>query len=223
MDAMKFQNYWDNRLSLENRLDWQFDILLNIPKQTQKEILSFLEPLKMKGNVGLFHYEHSIRVGILASRIAGYMHLDAKATLYAGLLHDVGKALVPVSTLGRTETWSKEDQDNIEPHVHDSYRLLRDKFDFSAEIVGLHHRFQKNCYPTEPFPHLHEYSKGTDVMIAFYGRILALADQFDAMHRVNSKGRLTGKEIKEKLIEFNLDLKILINNLYDDEILIEIP
>ena len=145
---------------------------------------SFLAILKQKSE---FTYHHSLRVGLLARRIARFMHLDEKALFFAGIFHDLGKSQVPLSTLHKTVGWSNEDARIMESHVMDSYRLLRDKFDFSAGIILWHHRFQKNCYPVELPPDLHEYSQGTKVLIEEYGRVLAIADVYDAMHRKNDK------------------------------------
>ncbi len=54
------------------------------------------------------------------------------------------------------------------------------------------------------------------------GRIVALADVYDALHRIDGKFEekkaLTGKEIREKMFEFNPDRKILVEALYKAEI-----
>jgi len=60
-------------------------------------------------------------------------------------------------------------------------------------------------------------------MIALYGRILAIADCYDALHRVNDKfgtvQALTGEDIKEKMFQFNPDQRVLLNELYEANIL----
>ncbi len=180
----------------------------------------FLAILKQKSE---FTYLHSLRVGLLARRIARFMHLDEKALFFAGIFHDLGKSLIPLSTLHKTAGWTSEDAKIMESHVMDSYRLLRDKFKFSAEIVLWHHRFQKNAYPLELPPLLDKYSEGTKVLIQEYGRVLAIADVYDAMHRKNNKFEegesITGEQIREKMLEFNSDRKELIEELYNVGIL----
>jgi len=191
---------------------------LDIKDWYQGEILAFLEPLRVKD---VATYEHSIRVGLLAQKIGRYIHLDPKALLYAGLLHDVGKAQTRLATLQKTEGWNEADTAEIMGHVMDGYRLIRDKFDFSAEIILWHHRFQPRGYPAQMPEALHGYSQGTQIMIPVYGRMLSLADTFDALHRVNDKHGdipITGAEIEQKMLTFHPDQKILVADLFKDGI-----
>ncbi|MBI2644867.1 HD domain-containing protein [Candidatus Uhrbacteria bacterium] len=213
-----FSQYLDPRVTLEERLRHAFDRLL-IPDNERAILTAFLEPLRSKSPVTRAHYEHSIRVALLARHIAQFMHLNEKPAFTAGLMHDIGKCQVDLGTLGKTEGWTEADTEAIKAHVIDGYRFLRNCLDFTAEIVVLHHRFQKGDYPDELPPHLHNYSEETKAMIALYGRILALADTYDALHRVNDKfgacTTLSGEEIKEKMIELNIDQHRLISQLYD--------
>jgi putative nucleotidyltransferase with HDIG domain len=178
------------------------------------DLLTFVRPLRVKN---LDHYEHSQRVAILSYEIGKEMGLDARAMLYAGLSHDIGKALVSSKVLSKDKDWTQEDAEAIKTHVGDGFRLLRDRFDFTAEIMVWHHRFQKNCYPVEEPELLHQHARGTQVMISFYGRLLALADVFDALHRVNPVA-LSGSEIRMALEKANPDLKPLIHRLYERNI-----
>ncbi|MBI4128981.1 MAG: HD domain-containing protein [Parcubacteria group bacterium] len=216
-----FSHYLDPRFTLEERLRRTFDEL-RIDNEQREAISAFLAPLKTKDPVTKFHYEHSIRVGLLARRIARFMHLDEKALFYAGLMHDVGKSQTCLGTLGKTGGWTDADTEEIKKHVTDGYRFLRDRFDFTAEVIVLHHRFQAGGYPAEVPPSLHSYSEGTKTMIMLYGRILALADVYDALHRINDKfgvrEALSGEQIKEKMLLFNPDQRRLITELYDAEI-----
>lgn len=216
-----FSQYLDPSLKLEERLNLAFDEL-QISSDEKEAFMIFLEPLRSKDPITHIHYEHSIRVGLVARLIARFMHLDEKALFYAGLLHDVGKCQVRLGTLGKTEGWTEVDAEAIKQHVMDGYRFLRDRFDFTAEVIVLHHRFQVTGYPVELPPHLHKYSEGTKAMIMMYGRMLALADVYDALHRINDKfgvcQALSGDEIKTQMIQLNPDQCKLITNLYDAEI-----
>ncbi|HEU0051107.1 MAG TPA: HD domain-containing protein [Patescibacteria group bacterium] len=216
----RFSNYLDPAIPLETRLVQAYAELGIVPEQ-QEDIERFLGLLKTKRET-LPHYEHSIRVAILARRIGKFMHQDEKALFYAGLLHDVGKALTNPATLDKVSGWSEADSIEMLRHVNDSYRLLAGRFDFTAQIVVLHHRFQVNCYPQNIPPSLHEYSEGTKVVILLCARILAIADVFDALHRVNDKtggAALSGEAIKEKLLAANTDQRRLIEELYESGIL----
>jgi len=191
---------------------------------TNKMILeSFLAPLRNKSLVTHFHYLHSLRVGLLARQIGSFIHHEEKPLLFAGTLHDLGKCQTPLHILGKTDSWNDEDQAAIERHVMDGYRLLRGRFDVTAEIMLWHHRFQENGYPKELPPFLHNYRETTRLLIREYGRIVALADVYDALHRIDArfgkKEALTGEKIKGKMLEFNPDRKKLILALYEANIL----
>lgn len=213
----RFLHYLEPDVSLETRLV-EVASKLKIAVTAKGQIMSFLQPLKEKDQAT---YEHSIRVGLLAPQIGEFIHLNPKPLFYAGLLHDIGKAQTRLAVLQKTEGWTEADTQEMRGHVMDGYRLVRDKYDFSAEIILWHHRFQPQGYPIERPPPLHEYSEATKIMIPWYGRILSLADTFDALHRVNEKhgpGDLTGEQIKEKMLLFHQDQKILVEGLFDANI-----
>lgn len=195
---------------------------IGVSDENASALMAFLAPLKAKGKVGEYHYGHSVRVALIAKKIGEYMGVDSKALFYSGLLHDVGKALTNPTTLGKTSDWTPDDSNEIKSHVFDGYRMLRGRFDFSAQVIAWHHMFQRNPYPEQVPPMIHPFSKGTEVTIAMYGRILAIADTYDAMHRVNSETggvALSESDIKAKMFAFHPDQKVLIENLYKDNVL----
>lgn len=207
---------------LENRLKNSFETL-RVNKVERKTIKAFLAPLKYKNQTTYQHYLHCLRVGLLGKQIAKFIHLDQKALFYAGLLHDIGKAQINRSVLSKTRNWNKKDILEIQHHVHYGYMLLRNKFDFTSKVILWHHRFQQNGYPKKNPSLLHIDTIQTKTMISFYGRILALADCYDALHRPNykfgNKKILTNQEIKDKMFELNQDQKYLLNELYQKRIL----
>jgi putative nucleotidyltransferase with HDIG domain len=217
--------YFPEAPTLEELLESAF-VNSSVKLADRTAIKAFLGPLKVKGEIGRFHYEHSLRVGILARKLAKALGLPIaaeRAMLFAGLLHDIGKALVPLDTLGKTDSWTEEDQRNIEPHVDDGFRMLRGKFDFSAQIMAWHHRFQPNCYPKEPAPLLHGYATDKELEIQVHGRLLMIADSFDAMHRVNfqygKKQALSAQEIKRRMLENNKDWEHIVEFFYREGVL----
>jgi putative nucleotidyltransferase with HDIG domain len=195
---------------------------LKVNPQDRTSIENFLEPLRQKD---IATYEHCVRVGFLAKRIGRFMHLDEKALFFAGLLHDLGKSEAPIETLSKTEGWTDADSQIVKQHVVDGYDAIKGRFDFTAEIIVLHHKFQDDGYPQILPPYLHDYSMGTQASIFEYARILALTDVYDALHRENDKfgekRKLSGIEIKEKMLELNPDKRELIEDLYRAEILIQ--
>ncbi|MFA6252656.1 MAG: HD domain-containing protein [Patescibacteria group bacterium] len=213
-DTREFVDYFDTSVSLEDRVQTDLDELQVAPNK-REAIHKYLDLIKDKHQSS---YEHSLRVGLIARQIAKFMGIDEKVLLYAGLLHDVGKTMVPASTLLKTEGWTPEDTANVQAHVESGYKLLRDKFDFTAEVILRHHRFQTRPYPEELPKSLHEYSEDTKTLINEYGRILAMADVYDALHRINDKHgvkrALNGEEIHEQMLSLNPDRTELVEKLY---------
>jgi len=213
----------DTSKSLAEKVDAVFDAK-RVPDDEREAALGLLEPLRIKGSVTLPHYEHSQRASIITEGVADFMHLETKAPFYSGLLHDTGKGLAPIEVLGKTDGWTAEDAAAIEPHVMDSYRLIKGRFDFTAEIILLHHRFQVAGYPAKLPPYLHPYSEGAKVMIKLCGYLLAMVDVYDSLHRVNNRSgqvrELNETEIKVKMLELFPDQRRLISELYGAHIFV---
>lgn len=212
----------DWTLNVHNTLEQQFYSACNelkIKEEDKVAIWSFLAPLRDKGSVTNFHFLHSLRVGLLARKIGEFTQHEGKPLFIAGVLHDLGKCQVALEALGKTAGWTKTDTKAMKRHVTDGYRMLRGKFDFSAEIILWHHKFQEDGYPKRLPPLLHDYRETSKLLIVEYGRIIALADVYDALHRTNDKfgetKKLSGEEIKEKVLEFNPDRTKLILALYE--------
>ncbi len=198
---------------------WEACKELGISGTNQTHLRSLLAPLRNKGSVTHFHYLHSLRVGLLARRIGQFMYHEEKPLFFAGTLHDLGKCQTLLNVLGKIGSWTDLDQKEIQQHVTDGYRLLRGRFDITAEIMIWHHKFQENGYPETLPLFLHQYRETTKLLIREYARIVAIADVYDALHRPNSKfgdngTTLTGKEIRGKMFEFNPDRKKLVEALY---------
>jgi len=120
---------------------------------------------------------HSERVAMLAARLARAMGMgDAQAerVRICGLVHDVGKIGVPEHVLGKPGRLTDEEFEVIKLHPEIGHRILRDIPLFEDVLPGvLHHheRWDGRGYPGG--------LAGEDIPL--YGRILALADSFDAM------------------------------------------
>jgi len=200
--------------ALEVQLSQVFEEL-GVNPQDKATIESLLEPLKQKDQNT---FQHVGRVGLSARNIGRFLHLDEKALFFAGLLHDLGKSQIPQDILGKTEGWTDADSKVVQAHVINGHEALKGRFDFTAEIIVLHHTFQENGYPKDLPEQLHRYSPETQALILEYARVLALADVYDALHRENDKfgekRKLSGAEIKVKMLEFNPDRQEQIEDLY---------
>jgi HD-GYP domain-containing protein (c-di-GMP phosphodiesterase class II) len=120
---------------------------------------------------------HSRRVAILSGRLAqeigGDLVLVSQASL-AGLMHDVGKQVIPRAILSKPGKLSREEVEIIRRHPRDGYTMLRDIPGLEEILPGvLHHheRFDGAGYP--------DGIAGHDIPLI--GRIICIADSFDAM------------------------------------------
>jgi HD-GYP domain-containing protein (c-di-GMP phosphodiesterase class II) len=228
---MDFADYRRDPISLEDMVRSRMTTL-GVAQADEDAVYAMLAPLGAKREAGQFHRDHSLRVGLLASEIAFEVSEsrrlrqqldDARPLFFAGLLHDVGKALVPACTLCATERWTADDQREMEKHVVDGFRMLRDRFDFTAHVIVWHHRFQRGGYPAELPAPLQPFSDTTLKKAERAGELLMVADVFDAMHRVNSatRGRaLSSTEIKQKMLALHPErLGNLIPRLYEKGVL----
>jgi putative nucleotidyltransferase with HDIG domain len=187
-----------------------------ITDECQKDILAYLRILKLRDEPT---YQHSIRVGLLAEKIAGCLQehgITPKMLLWAGLLHDIGKALIPPDILNKKAAFTPEDYAAMEPHAKYGWDMLSNVHDYTAQIIVRHHQFGPHPYPAV-LPPLPEYLNGKGQMIATAARLLALADYYDAlMSRDNEKfgsTPLTPAEKRDQYFRDNLDMAELVLQL----------
>jgi putative nucleotidyltransferase with HDIG domain len=189
----------------ESDLLRMFDAFVLSPRH-RDDITAYLRILRNRDEVTFLH---SVRVGLLAERIAEIANspgVAPKMLLWAGLLHDIGKALIPPDLLAKKEEFSQDDYAAMEPHVKYGWDLLNQIHDYTAHIVIRHHQFGPRPYPAA-LPPLPAYLNEETVTEA--ARLLALADYYDAlMHRENDKfgnAPLTSQQKREKFLLDNAD------------------
>ena len=120
---------------------------------------------------------HSERVALLSRHLAheaGLSDTEVEQVYMAGLLHDVGKIGVPESVLQKAGKLTAEEFDAMKKHPEIGARILQDVRQIKQIVPGvLHHheRFDGKGYPMG--------LSGQDIPLM--GRIICLADGFDAM------------------------------------------
>jgi HD-GYP domain-containing protein (c-di-GMP phosphodiesterase class II) len=120
---------------------------------------------------------HSQRVSILAAamvRAMGYSAAQVERYRIAGLVHDVGKIGVPEAVLRKPGRLTDEEFALIKKHPETGYRILKDIPALADVLPGVLHHHEK--WDGKGYPH---GLKGE--VIPMLGRVLALADTFDAM------------------------------------------
>jgi putative nucleotidyltransferase with HDIG domain len=120
---------------------------------------------------------HSERVALLSRSLAveaGLTEHQVDRIYMAGLLHDVGKIGVPEAVLQKTGKLTNEEFDQIKKHPEIGARILRDIKQIEDIIPGVMHHHER--YDGKGYP-----SGLAGENIPLMGRIICLADCFDAM------------------------------------------
>ncbi|WP_058301212.1 HD-GYP domain-containing protein [Gorillibacterium timonense] len=125
-----------------------------------------------------YTYAHSVNVAFYSLIIAKWLGLsrhDCRKAVQAGLLHDVGKLLIPDSILNKPGRLTDKEFTMIKQHPLLGYNLLAQIPNLSQEVreaALLHHeRLDGQGYPTQtPLG-----------QVGILSRIVAVADVFDSM------------------------------------------
>jgi HD-GYP domain-containing protein (c-di-GMP phosphodiesterase class II) len=120
---------------------------------------------------------HSERVAVLGRQLAieaGMGDAFAERAYMTGLLHDVGKIGVPESVLQKTGRLTPEEFEQMKKHPQIGARILSDIKQISDMIPGVMHHHER--YDGQGYP-----AGLVGENIPLMGRIICLADCFDAM------------------------------------------
>ncbi len=124
-----------------------------------------------------YTHGHSERVAMLARQLAQAAGVEAhqvERVYIAGLVHDIGKIGVPEAVLCKPGRLTKEEFAIIQTHPAVGAGILQDIRPMQDLIPGVlyhHERWDGKGYP--------HGLKGQDIPL--YGRIICIADSFDAM------------------------------------------
>jgi len=199
---------------------------LEVRKGAIEKFVPYIEAL---GNKDLLTLEHSVRVAYLNKEIADFTNLAPPRTLFLpGLLHDVGKLAVNPEILRKTAGFNEGNMKEMVKHVEYGCKILLGVADFSAYALFFHHFFKRTgAYPSpEDFrgifgDYFDKWSEGTKTLGKYCGRLISIADFYDAITtRENDKyspgkPRLpTAEESKKIIVQENLDQEYLIERLY---------
>ncbi|HEX3355744.1 MAG TPA: HD domain-containing phosphohydrolase [Tepidisphaeraceae bacterium] len=120
---------------------------------------------------------HSERVALLSRSLAleaGLTEQQVERIYMAGLLHDVGKIGVPEAVLQKTGKLTPEEFEQIKKHPEIGARILKDIKQVEDIIPGVMHHHER--YDGKGYP-----AGLSGENIPLMGRIICLADCFDAM------------------------------------------
>lgn len=165
-------------------------------------------------------YQHSIRVAILAERIATEMNLEPceKENLLRGcFLHDLGKIMLPIEVLEQAAPLTPHQWRMIKLHPQVGTDLVHNISDFEEPVfeIILHHHER---WDGQGYPH---GLKENDIPLL--ARICSVADAFDAMMSDRPyRPSLSLEQVKQELrrnsaIQFDPFITGLTLELFDSD------
>lgn len=122
-------------------------------------------------------YVHSLNVSLICNVFAGWLRLppeETKILTLAGLLHDIGKMMIPREIITKDGKLTEEEFNIVKTHTIKGYQALKDApVDIRVKYAALMH---------------HERCDGTGYPNGFvaeqidsFAKIIAIADVYDAM------------------------------------------
>ena len=129
---------------------------------------------------------HSENVALLAQRLAERLGLGRRAmhdAYWSGLVHDIGKILVPIDILNKTSPLTAEEYTLVKTHPQRGEAVLSRSTELAdlGVVVGSHHEnWDGTGYPAG--------LRGEEIPLL--ARVLSVADAYDAMtsHRSYRRG-----------------------------------
>ena len=129
-------------------------------------------------NFDNYTYAHSVNVAVLSIIIGIALDLNRNTLIKLGLgaiLHDIGKIFINKGILNKPGKLTEVEFSKIKKHSMLGYKYIRDRFKLPTishgAILEHHERYDGTGYPANKC--------GED--ITFFGRIVAIADVYDAL------------------------------------------
>lgn len=153
----------------------------NICDDVLSELLSNKKTLSLMTSVQVYDnylYNHSFNVMVYTLQLAinaGVLPKDLNELGISGLLHDVGKMVIPIEILNKPEKLTAEEFQLIQTHTSEGYEYLKKQHEIPvlASLCAFEHheKIDGTGYP--------QGLKGKDIHP--YAKIMAVADVFDAI------------------------------------------
>ena len=125
-----------------------------------------------------YTYSHSLNVGILSAMLAeeiGFSRSRLEDLALCALMHDIGKIDIPIQIINKNGAVTSAEFDVIKTHPLKGVERMRKCYNLSSEvlpgILSHHEKVDGSGYP---------YGR-TSTEIPLFGRILSVADVYDAL------------------------------------------
>ncbi len=171
----------ENNIALETKVKHEHKRLLSELEHNQHAMIQMLSSLmeSTSDETGK-HINRVAKVSALLAHYHPYLNEeDAETLFHASPMHDIGKMTIPHEILHKPGRYTEEEFNIMKAHTRNAYELLccsdRKLIKAAAIIAYEHHeKWNGTGYPRQ--------LKGTGIHI--YGRIVAIADVFDALTHV---------------------------------------
>lgn len=173
----ELKDYFDTILSGNFKAPDALSEKVNAVIQPGQTTIDFFDMLHNLRSVDDSVYAHCLNVALISRTIGKWLKMsaeDLETLTLAGLLHDIGKTLIPDDLLNKQEKLTEEEYDLVCQHSKLGYDLLRSlPLDSHVKKAALmhHERCDGSGYP----------GKCTTDAIDDYAQIIAIADVYDAM------------------------------------------
>ncbi len=168
--------------------------LKKVPSMRQSAIDAIIATLNEKDEYTKRHVKSVSKISFGIAKAMKLPQHDCNEVKNAGLLHDIGKIIIPSSILNKTGPLTDDEYRVIQTHSEIGFRILNSSSETRtiADIVLAHHEhWDGNGYPYQ--------KSGKDIPLK--ARIICVADAYDAMtsERKYRKSK-SSKEALEELI-----------------------
>ena len=186
-----YTRYWaQKKMSMQQQ---RLALALKQVEMGNETIMAIARTVDAKDIMTSQHSQRVSEYSVLIAKKYGFSEEEVDNLRNAALLHDIGKIGIPDAILNKPDKLTDEEYEKMKMHATLGADILKDftLVEHAAEGARYHHeRYDGTGYP--------EGLKGEDIPL--YGRIIALADAFDAMtaNRVYRK-RLSFEEVMKEL------------------------
>ncbi|WP_044564573.1 HD domain-containing phosphohydrolase [Azospirillum sp. B4] len=179
----RVQNLLELQILLRDKESQASRLEVAVAQRTRELEHTHLEVVRRLCAVGEFRDDetgrHVNRIGALSghlARLAGWLEPDAELLASAAPLHDIGKVAIPDAILLKPGKLNDAEWEVMKTHADAGASILRDSkipvLDLAAEVAVAHHeKWDGSGYPNGL----------AGEAIPLSGRIVALADVFDAL------------------------------------------
>ncbi|MCR5544289.1 MAG: HD domain-containing protein [Eubacterium sp.] len=227
MLAVAWFTWFVARTQIQRTLNFQkkeLAFIRNQVKMGNETILAIAKTVDAKDENTSQHSQRVSEYSVLIAKELGFSEEECENLKKAALLHDIGKIGIPDRVLNKPGRLTDEEYAIMKSHVTRGAAILKDftVVEHAGEGAEYHHeRYDGNGYP--------KGLKGEEIPL--YGRIIGVADAFDAMtanrvyrkkldidYVINEMKRCSGSQFDPQMVDILLKLidekKIDVEALY---------